>query len=344
MLLPPKKILIIKNRALGDSVLTLSSLQYLREILPSIQIEYAVPDWTLALYQNTKSAANQIWGFDCKKSRGRAKFFIHCWKEKYDLIIELNQSGSSGKILKLLSFLTSVPYYFHNHHQKNGGFIIDQGKPKANIQRDLDAIWSILTKKYNFKIAHPHFFNYPPVLKSERKNPEKNFAVFGVVATRSTKMWPLENYTNLGKLLIEKGIVNKIIIPLSSSSIDREIEKKIIDNLGPKVEIVKLSLQELPECLSAAKFYVGNDTGLKHICASLGVPTLTFFGPENPEEWHPYDPKIHPYFFISKLECRTKLSHFCPLETCDSMICLNQFTPEMALEKLIQFKPRDQIL
>ena len=34
--------------------------------------------------------------------------------------------------------------------------------------------------------------------------------------------------------------------------------------------------------------FVGNDSGLRHIAAALGVRTVTLFGAENPVEWHPY--------------------------------------------------------
>ncbi|MFN8371029.1 MAG: hypothetical protein U0T83_10460, partial [Bacteriovoracaceae bacterium] len=63
---------------------------------------------------------------------------------------------------------------------------------------------------------------------------------------------------------------------------------------------------------------------------------ITFFGPEEPKEWHPYDVKKHPYFFIDKLECRTQISHYCPLNTCDSMICLNQITPALVVTKVLE--------
>jgi heptosyltransferase-2 len=76
--------------------------------------------------------------------------------------------------------------------------------------------------------------------------------------------------------------------------------------------------------LSKASMYIGNDTGLKHICIALGVKTYTFFGPEPPLEWHPY-------FYIEGLECRTRDAHFCGLSECESMVCLKDITVESCL-------------
>lgn len=335
MLQEPKKILLVKNRALGDSVLGLSSIQYLKEIFKEAQIYYALPEWILPLYKSSHDERIIFTSIDSKNFKGSFAFFKFCLKEKFDVIIELNQAGSSGKLLKLLSFLTSVPYFFHNHQAKSKTFIIDQGKIKPNIQRDLDCIYSVATKFYKLNLPIPNFLHYAPAFPNQKTSDQKNFAVFGMVATRETKCWPVEYFLELGQLLIQNKTVEKIIIPLSKSKMDTDIYEKIKNKLPAGVEIIQVPLDQILNHLEGAKFYIGNDTGLKHICAALGGPTITFFGPEDPLEWHPYDLKKHHYFFKDKLECRTQISHFCPLATCESMICLNQFKPKEIFEKTV---------
>ena len=76
-----------------------------------------------------------------------------------------------------------------------------------------------------------------------------------------------------------------------------EIERKLKESgLPNQVEFLKSSLSNLNEHLAGSVCYIGNDTGLKHICIALGVKTFTFFGPEPPLEWHPYDKVKHPYY------------------------------------------------
>lgn len=337
MTLGPSKILIVKNRAMGDSILGLSSFQYLKSLSPNISLHYAIPSWIVPLYQKVESKADHIFGIETKSLKGQFSFLKKCWAEKYDLIIELHQSGSSGKLLKFFSFISSTPYFFHNHHLQSGSFIKDQGKIIPNIQRDLNAVWSILSKKYHQELKIPSYLDHPPLLNCPNQNDDHSFGIIGVVATRETKMWPLNYYIQLCHLLLKAKMVKKILIPLSHSAFDLEIEKKLQGRMPLECFIIKEPLEEIPLKMKGAKFYVGNDTGLKHLAAALEIPTFTFFGPEDPLEWHPYSQKKHPYFFQENLECRTRLSHFCPLSQCDSMICLNEIKTEKAFDLVNQF-------
>ena len=94
------------------------------------------------------------------------------------------------------------------------------------------------------------------------------------------------------------------------------------------VSFLQTSLRDLPIELASGKIYIGNDTGIKHLCIALGLKSISFFGPEPPVEWHPYNQNEHPFYYIDNLDCRTQTAHFCGLSTCDSMICLNQISAE----------------
>jgi len=48
-----------------------------------------------------------------------------------------------------------------------------------------------------------------------------------------------------------------------------------------------LSLPALASLLSRAGLYVGNDSGVTHLAAALGIPTLALFGPTQPSTWGP---------------------------------------------------------
>jgi len=38
--------------------------------------------------------------------------------------------------------------------------------------------------------------------------------------------------------------------------------------------------------------YVGNDSGISHVAAGLGVPTVAVFGPTDPAVWGPHGPTV----------------------------------------------------
>jgi ADP-heptose:LPS heptosyltransferase len=48
-----------------------------------------------------------------------------------------------------------------------------------------------------------------------------------------------------------------------------------------------LSLGQLAALLSTADVYVGNDSGVTHLAAAIGVKTIALFGPTDRDEWAP---------------------------------------------------------
>ena len=323
------KILVVKNKAMGDAVLGLSTIEYLKTEFSNAYIDYAIPAWIHPLFEKTKNPFNQLISCDLNNISDGLALYSRLKKEKYDLIIELNQAGRTSKFFNLYQILTGTTYGYHNHHRKDQTIILDQGVRKPNIQRDLDGCYSVLK---NHQLIdgkkNPSFLDYTPVLgeKSEKCGSK---IVFGVVSQRETKMWPLTHFGELSQLIEKKYPEKEIIIPLSNLEKDCVLKTQI-DQLGfsKNCKVVQLPLSDMPSLFSDAQIYIGNDTGIKHIAISMGVKSHTYFGPEEPLEWHPYDTGVHTYSFMSDLECRTRTSHFCGLSTCESMICLNQFKAE----------------
>lgn len=321
----PKTLLVVKNRALGDSVMGLSTLQYLKSLYPDTHLIYTLPKWITPLYENVEIAADEVLPLEWKTAGDWWKSYRQLKEKNIDTVLELFQSGRTAKFFNLWEKIGGPEYHFHNHHEKEGP-VHEQGVIKSNIQRDLDGAWTFFGKSNQ----PPSFLDLTPMMKVHGE--KKDQIILGIVATRETKMWPLSFYGRLSHLLKEKYPQTKIIIPLGPG--DQKIKSEIQKSMHPDCEFLQGPLSQLPLVLNGSKQYIGNDTGLKHICVALGVPTYTLFGPEPPTEWHPYSRKNHPLYFREPLECRTRTAHYCGLNTCDSMICLNEFKPENLLEKI----------
>lgn len=51
------------------------------------------------------------------------------------------------------------------------------------------------------------------------------------------------------------------------------------------------SLLTQAACIARCALYLGNDSGLSHVAAALGVPTLAIFGPTDPRQYAPFGPR-----------------------------------------------------
>ena len=52
-----------------------------------------------------------------------------------------------------------------------------------------------------------------------------------------------------------------------------------------------LSLEAVAGTLAGASLYLGNDSGVTHLAAALGAPTVAIFGPTDPRIWRPVGPR-----------------------------------------------------
>ena len=51
-------------------------------------------------------------------------------------------------------------------------------------------------------------------------------------------------------------------------------------------------LHELAMWMAGAQAYIGNDSGITHLAAAIGLPTLAIFGPCSPNAWVPRGPNV----------------------------------------------------
>ncbi len=66
----------------------------------------------------------------------------------------------------------------------------------------------------------------------------------------------------------------------------------VLKALPDAVNLVgRLSLPEAAACLRRSKIFIGNDSGLMHLAAAAGTPTLGLFGRSRASEYAPAGPR-----------------------------------------------------
>jgi ADP-heptose:LPS heptosyltransferase len=65
---------------------------------------------------------------------------------------------------------------------------------------------------------------------------------------------------------------------------------------GPEEELPEATrfdnLADLANWIAGARLYIGNDSGITHLAAAAGIPTLALFGPASPQTWTPRGPNV----------------------------------------------------
>jgi heptosyltransferase-3 len=114
----------------------------------------------------------------------------------------------------------------------------------------------------------------------------------GPTANWAAKMWPAERFAALiERLIAPTGILPGGRVAIFGRDDERPQVLRLIDAIpeGRRIDLVgRLDLLEVGACLGRCAFYVGNDSGLMHLAAAAGVPTLGLFGPTPVAHYAPW--------------------------------------------------------
>jgi heptosyltransferase-2 len=84
---------------------------------------------------------------------------------------------------------------------------------------------------------------------------------------------------------------------------ERALAAEIIGNSAAR-DLTGPDLRDAILALASATVGISNDSGLLHVAAALGVPTVGIFGPTSPWHWAPLNPLAATVETASPLECR----------------------------------------
>ncbi len=101
------------------------------------------------------------------------------------------------------------------------------------------------------------------------------------------KAWPVAHYSDLARQLAAKGARVWVL----GGPNETPLAADIVAAGGERVrDLTGNDLRNAILALAAADLAVSNDSGLMHIAAAIGTPTIGLFGPTSPRLWAPLNP------------------------------------------------------
>jgi hypothetical protein len=110
-------------------------------------------------------------------------------------------------------------------------------------------------------------------------------------AGSKAKRWPIARFVSLAKHFVHTEKKRLLIIEgPAESGLAAQIEQEFTDD---RMIIAKsLSLSLLAAAIAKSELFVGNDSGIAHLAAALGIPSIVLFGPTLPRHWAPLGPDV----------------------------------------------------
>ncbi|MCS6953369.1 MAG: glycosyltransferase family 9 protein [Bryobacterales bacterium] len=111
-----------------------------------------------------------------------------------------------------------------------------------------------------------------------------NYAVIHPFSGSVTKNWPLSRFRELAQWLETRMPVQWCAGPNENWTVQ--------EGSWGVASVRMENLYELAGWLAGARIYVGNDSGITHLAAAAGAPTVAIFGPTDPRVWGPRGPNV----------------------------------------------------
>ena len=263
------KLLFITSTRIGDAVLSTALLSHLIEQHPEAEITIACGPAAAPLFAETPQVKRII---ILKKRRLGLHWLAlwwRCWPLFWHLVVDLRASALSYCLLArrrmVLRPSTDAVHRLVSLARFAG--LADSPSPR---------LWTGAAQQS----------------EAERLLPAGLVLALGPAANWRGKQWPGENFAELARrLTAPEGILPGATIVLLGTASERGEVLAVIDALpaGQLLDLVgKLDLLTAAALLARCDFYVGNDSGLMHIAAASGVPTLGLFGPSREAHYAPW--------------------------------------------------------
>jgi predicted lipopolysaccharide heptosyltransferase III len=286
------RVLVVRLRSIGDTVLATPSLIALKRFLPHAEIDILLEDWVAPLLD----------GFDAvdkvltvgKSTTERLKTALELRRRKYDVAFNLHGGTTATMFVRASGArhrvgFSTYQYKFLYNHLLSSALDFWQQETAHSVEQQLSLLGAVgvpvgdrprsrlvVTAEAIEKVADR------PGAKCFEAG---DYALVHPASAFFTKQWATENFARTAEFLAEKG--------LHMVAVAAKHESAVLDALAansriPVTTFNDLTLQEITALASRAKLFVGNDSGIAHIAAAVGTPTVVIFGSSNRNHWRPW--------------------------------------------------------
>ncbi len=337
-----KRVLIIKMSSMGDVIHTLPALTDAQQAFPHMVFDWVVEPG-FAEIPRWHKAVEEVIPVSLRKWRkhpwqafkqGEWQAFIKKLRHvTYDAVIDAQGLVKSA----LVTRLAKGPRFGLNRQSARESMASMLYQQKVDVvfaQHAVVRMRQIFSQAlgYPYPLALPDYGIDRTRLASTTFG--ENTILFLHGTTWPTKHWPVSYWQQLGRLAIQAGF--DVLLPWGNET-ERLRAEHIKDfSQSARIRVLpKLSLGEITSLISRAKGIVAVDTGLGHVCAAMAAPTVSLYGPTNPDLTGAYGPNQH--HLRANFPCAPCLSRDC-LQGQDFAImppCFETIPPEKVWHQLL---------
>jgi heptosyltransferase II len=324
---PPKKILVMRYQALGDTVIILPYLQNLKRQYPLIKLHFLTRK-EVSLIPTSIELFDEIITIGGERNL-KLQFLLSLLKipwlvaQGYDAILDLQNHSISRIIRKFLPVKSFSEFEVDRRTMFSAGERTRQAI--ENLWR-----WNI---RLDTKFALKTKLDVSELLKQNGWKEDHDLIVLNPAGYSPARNWPLKSYIETAQLWLQ-GINPKsqfvlLLLPSlqeKASYIANALGDFCIDLTGKANQVEAFSI------LQKCKLVITEDGGLMHMAWVQGIPTLALFSSSR-KDWSAPQGSWSICLDSSDLECGP-----CNLAICKyrDNRCLTRYTPEFIVSSGVE--------
>lgn len=342
-----KRILVLRYRFIGDTILTVPFLRNLRRAEPGAHIAWVVAPGSSDVIQGIPYVDELIYWDPVTihaDSKGEHRTLADKWAfisglraKRFDKAYVLKRSLSSAIIARLTGASERIGF-----DTEGRGFLLTKKVPYKHSQHEVQNFLDVL-RADNVPVDDDYLEAW---LSEEEKSFAEDFLQRSGISRGESivalhpfcanppRAWHLDNFTGLANELQHKYDVRIIVFGGKRDAAAIEYLRKEICP-GPIIAIGNTTMRESMSLLSRCKLLVCNDSGIMHLAAALQVPLVALFGPQSPAKFGPWGEQcrvIYKNFPCSP--CRQKFFQECEPSIRKTPQCMEDISIAEVLEQI----------
>ncbi len=289
-----RRVLVVRLRSIGDTVLATPTLHALRRFLPDARIDVLLEDWVAPLLDGFEDVDNIV-TVERKSAASRARVARALRSTHYDVAYNLHGGTTATFLTRATGATHRVGYADYRYSR-----LYNHAAPHPSALWRREKVHSVEQQLALVGWTGVPVSDLPPTHLSVTPEASSSIgaklfnagvdetvplALIHPAAAFDTKQWATENFARLTEDLNARGLTP---VAVSAPHEARVVAALQQNSAAPIISFTDLSLPEVTALASRARLFVGNDSGIAHIAAAVRCPSVVIFGSSNVTHWRPW--------------------------------------------------------
>ena len=320
----PERVVVFRALALGDMLCAVPALRALRAFLPQAHVTLAALPWAGPFVHRFGAYVDDLLEFPgypgCPEQEGPLEglldFLAAARAREFDVAIQLHGSGGmSNRVVSLMGAKRMAGFRPAGApaDPAHGPWMMPWPGSEPEIHRHLGLMAFLGVPLRGSHLELPLEAADRQACESlctEHRLKPGGYVCIHPGARLASRRWPPERFAEVASAIARQGYP----IVLTGSPGEASLTGAIASRLRGAIDLAgRTSLGGMGALLSQSALVVCNDTGVSHIAAAVGAPSVVVASGSDVRRWAPLDAARHPVVWHD-MPCRPCAHEACPYE------------------------------